>query len=147
MSRSCKIKCCWERIDSFSPSHICVSSGFGSAIFTFGIQTCHLLYFSKKVEKLRAKRPKAWKHANSEVQKQRTLKHRVRNTKNRSKYTNHKSQTMTFWTCWSKLLFPKRSAKMIDGRTEPLDFDLHCRKTQNPKTFFTTQVVYYPKQL
>ena len=90
-------------------------------------------YFSKKVEKLRAKRPKAWKHANSEVQKQRTLKHR--NTQNRSKYTNHKSQTMTFWTCWSKLLFPKRSAKMIDGRTEPSDFDLHCRKTQNPKTF------------
>ena len=37
MSRSCKIKCCRERIDSFSPSHISVSSGFGSAIFTFGI--------------------------------------------------------------------------------------------------------------
>ena len=27
--------------------------------------------------------------------------------------TNHK--TVTFWTRWSKLLFPKRSAKMIDG--------------------------------
>ena len=28
---------------------------------------------------------------------------------------SHKSQTMTIWTHWSKLLFPKRSAKVIDG--------------------------------
>ena len=35
--------------------------------------------------------------------KQRTLKHR--NTQNRSKSTNHKSQTMTFWTRLSKVLF------------------------------------------
>ena len=27
--------------------------------------------------------------------------------------TNHKSETMTFWTRWCKLLFPKRSAKMM----------------------------------
>ena len=27
----------------------------------------------------------------------------------------HQSQTMTFWTLWSKRLFPKRSAKIIDG--------------------------------
>ena len=27
----------------------------------------------------------------------------------------HQSQTMTFWTRWTKLLFPKRCAKMIDG--------------------------------
>ena len=30
----------------------------------------------------------------------------------------HQSQTMTFWTFWSKLLFPKRSAKMIDSSKE-----------------------------
>ena len=45
--------------------------------------------------------------------KQRTLKHR--NTQNGSKSTNHKSQSMTFSTHCSKLLFPKRFAKMIDG--------------------------------
>ena len=28
-----------------------------------------------------------------------------------SKSTNHKSQTMTFWIRWSKLLLPKGSAK------------------------------------
>ena len=70
------------------------------------------------------------KHANSEVQtlpskmrfslssiiitimeKQRTLKQR--NAQNGSKYANHKSQTITFLK--RKLLFPKRSAKIIDG--------------------------------
>ena len=45
--------------------------------------------------------------------KQRTLKQG--NTQNGSKSAIHKSQTMIIWTCWSKLLFPKRSAKMIDG--------------------------------
>ena len=35
--------------------------------------------------------------------KQRTLKHR--NSPNGSKSINHKSQTMTLWTRWSKLLF------------------------------------------
>ena len=35
--------------------------------------------------------------------KQRTFKHR--NSQNGSKSTNHKSQTMTFWTRWNKLLF------------------------------------------
>ena len=44
--------------------------------------------------------------------KQRTLKRR--NTQNGSKSTNHQSQSMTFWTRISKVLFPKRSAKMID---------------------------------
>ena len=43
-----------------------------------------------------------------------TLKHR--NTQNGSKSANHKSQTLTFWTRLSKVLFPKRSVKMIDGR-------------------------------
>ena len=33
-SRSCKSKCERERGDSFSPSHICISSGFGSSIGT-----------------------------------------------------------------------------------------------------------------
>ena len=37
------------------------------------------------------------------------------NTKNGSKSTNHRSQTMTFWTRLSKVLFPKRFNKMIDG--------------------------------
>ena len=45
--------------------------------------------------------------------KQRTLKQR--NTQNGSKSTNHRSQTLTFWTRLSKVLFPKRSGKMIDG--------------------------------
>ena len=45
--------------------------------------------------------------------KQPTLKNR--NTQNGSKSTNHSSQTMTFWTRLSKVLFPKRFFKMIDG--------------------------------
>ena len=45
--------------------------------------------------------------------KQQILKHR--NAQNGFKLTNHNSQTKTFWTPWSTLLFPKRSAKMIDG--------------------------------
>ena len=68
------------------------------------------------------------KHANSKVQK---MPSQLRfslpsiiimitstepcNTQNGSKSTNHRSQTMTFWTCLSKVLFPNRSAKMIDG--------------------------------
>ena len=45
--------------------------------------------------------------------KQRTLQHR--NTPNGSESTNHRSQTMTFWTRLSKVLFPRRSAKMNDS--------------------------------
>ena len=37
--------------------------------------------------------------------KQRTLKHR--NTQNGSKSANHKSENMNFWTCKSKVLFPR----------------------------------------
>ena len=51
--------------------------------------------------------------------KQWTLKHR--NTQNGSKSTNHRSQTMTFWTCFSKVLFPKRSAKMIPCQQRPFN--------------------------
>ena len=51
-------------------------------------------------------------------QKQRTLKHR--NKPNGSKSTIHKSQTMTFWTGSSKRVFPKRSAKMINGTKKTL---------------------------
>ena len=61
--------------------------------------------------------------------KQRTLKHR--NTQNGSKSTNHRSQTMTFWTCLSKVLFPNRSAKMIDGsekRKRQLAFELESSR-------------------
>ena len=45
------------------------------------------------------------------MEKQRTLK--KRNAQNGSKSANHKSQTITFLK--RKLLFPKRSAKIIDG--------------------------------
>ena len=45
------------------------------------------------------------------MEKQRTLKQR--NAQNGSKSANHKSQTITFLK--RKLLFPKRSAKIIDG--------------------------------
>ena len=43
--------------------------------------------------------------------KQWTLKHK--NTQNGWRSTNHRSQTMTVWTSLSKVLLPKRSAKMI----------------------------------
>ena len=45
--------------------------------------------------------------------KQRTLKRR--NKQNGWKSANHRSQTMAFWTRLSKVLCPKRSAKMIDS--------------------------------
>ena len=57
--------------------------------------------------------------------KQGILKHR--NTQNGSKWTNHRSQTMTFWTHLSKVLFPERSSKMIDcseKRKHQLAFEL-----------------------
>ena len=44
-----------------------------------------------------------------------TIRMKQRNTQNGSKYTQQKSQTMTFWACWSKTLFPKRSGEMIDS--------------------------------
>ena len=37
-----------------------------------------------------------------------------RNTQNGLKSTIHRTQTMTFWTPCSKVLFPERSAKKID---------------------------------
>ena len=64
-------------------------------------------------------------------QKQRTLKHRE--TQNGSKSTNHKYQTVTFWTRWSEFLFFNRSAKMIDGsekRKRQFTFEL-----QNSRVF------------
>ena len=60
--------------------------------------------------------------------KQRTLKHRK--TQNESKSTNYQSQTMTFWTRWGKLLFPKRFAKLIYGsekRKLQLAFELNLK--------------------
>ena len=48
--------------------------------------------------------------------KQQTLKHR--NAQNLSKSTDHRSQTMSFWTHLSKVLFPKKSSKMVDGRVK-----------------------------
>ena len=43
----------------------------------------------------------------------------TRNKQNGSKSTNQESQTMAFWTRASKHVFPKRSAKMIDGTEKP----------------------------
>ena len=50
-----------------------------------------------------------------------------RKTQNGSKSTNHRSQTLTFGARLSKVLFPKRSIKMIDGsekRKRQLVFEL-----------------------
>ena len=49
------------------------------------------------------------------------------NTESTKRIEIRQSQTMTFWTRWSKLLFPKRCAKMIDGsekRKRQLAFEL-----------------------
>ena len=43
----------------------------------------------------------------------------TKQTKRRSKSINHESQTMTFCTRASKQVFPKRSAKKIDGTEKP----------------------------
>ena len=45
----------------------------------------------------------------------------------------HQSQTMTFWTRFSKVLFPKISAKMIDG-SETLKRQL-AFELQNSRVF------------
>ena len=45
------------------------------------------------------------------------LKHR--NKPNESKSTNHKSQTMTFWTRSGNHVFPEMSAKIIDRTEKP----------------------------
>ena len=60
------------------------------------------------------------KHATFKVQKSPSqscfsLPSIIINTQNGSKPTNHRSQTMTFWTWLSKVLFLKRSTRMIDG--------------------------------
>ena len=49
--------------------------------------------------------------------KQWALKHR--NKPNESKSTNHKSQTMTFWTRSGNHVFPEMSAKIIDRTEKP----------------------------
>ena len=51
---------------------------------------------------------------------------------NRAKSINHKSQTMTFWTCWSNLLFPKRSSR----KCQPSDYDCWAEKTQMLTPFY-----------
>ena len=58
------------------------------------------------------------KHANFKVQKPPSqscfsLPSIIINTQNGSKPTNHRSQTMTFWTRLSKVLFLKRSTRMM----------------------------------
>ena len=63
--------------------------------------------------------------------KQQTLQHR--NIPNGSESTNHRSQTMSFWTRLNKVLFPKRSAKMNDSsekQKRQLAFEL-----QNSRVF------------
>ena len=59
-----------------------------------------------------------------------------------------KSQSMTFWTRWSKLLFPKRSAKIVDDSEKlqrQLVFELHNSLFSFLKsvvTKFTTEAVW-----
>ena len=60
------------------------------------------------------------KQANSKVQKPPSqlcfsLPSIIINTQDGSRPTNPRSQTMTFWTRLSKVLFLKRSTRMIDG--------------------------------
>ena len=47
------------------------------------------------------------------------------NKQNRSRSTNHKWQTMTFWTRASKYVFPKRSTKIIEGTEKPKICKMH----------------------
>ena len=70
-------------------------------------------------------------------------------TQKGSKSTNHKSQTITFWTHWCKVLFPKRSVKMIDGsekRNDQLAFEpqnLHvCEKCSKHVTCSTEKFIF-----
>ena len=54
-----------------------------------------------------------------------------------SKPTNHRSQTLTFWTRLSKGLFPKRSVKMIDvseKRKRQLVFELHSSRVYGKRS-------------
>ena len=63
-----------------------------------------------------------------------------RKTQNGSKSTNHRSQTLTFGARLSKVLFPKRSVKMIDGsekRKRQLVFELQiCVFMKSAVTIF-----------
>ena len=66
-------------------------------------------------------------------------------TQNGSKSTNLKSQTMTYWTRWSKLLFPKGSAKMMNSSEKSkcqlaLELqDLHVyEKRSKPDSLFSS---------
>ena len=86
--------------------------------------------------------------------KQWTLK--LRNTQNESKSTNHRSQTLTFWTRLSKVLFPKRSIKMIDGSEKckrQLVFELQSSRVYEKrsnlyqrKTIFVTKSIRIQKK-
>ena len=54
-----------------------------------------------------------WKHANSWSSKATNLKTKKHTKRIKIHQINHKSQTMTFQTHWSKLLFPKRSSAKV----------------------------------
>ena len=86
-------------------------------IYNFQFTGTRLLRFSKTRELWSSKAAFTIKFFaavnHNSNRKQRTLNHR--NTQNGPRSTNHKSENMTFWTHWSKLLFPKRSAKIIDS--------------------------------
>ena len=58
-------------------------------------------------------------------------------TQNGSKSTNHRSQTLTFGARLSKVLFPKRSIKMIDGsekRKRQLVFELQSSRVYEKRS-------------
>ena len=61
------------------------------------------------------------------------------NTESTKRIEIRQSQTMTFWTRWSKLLFPKRCAKMIDGsekRKRQLAFELQNSSVYEKRSNF-----------
>ena len=52
--------------------------------------------------------------------------------------TSHRSQTMTSWTRLSKVLFPKKSVKMIDGTEKPrrqLAFELQSSRVFERRSY------------
>ena len=94
------------------------------------------------------------KQAHSKVQKPPSqscfsLPSIILNTQNGSKPTNHRSQTMTFWTRLSKVLFFKRSTRMTDGSKEckrQLAFRLRVRMYLKSAATRTLKKVWIKKK-
>ena len=65
------------------------------------------------------------------------------NKQNGLKSTNHKSQTMTFWTHVSKHVFLKRSAKMFHGTGKTQNM----LNAQRSPTYFTIKTIDEQKEV